>query len=151
VPYKFRKITWKKTSEDPSKDEFRFQQALAQGFHLRVRVQEEKASLILTDHLGNKTRLVVGAYPGCPVNENNEPIVEVKVFNLELEEILGLGGAPKTPDTTRGDTDFVIFYKLSPAWDKLDIKDLVIPYNASDGGGGSNKPCEPPQYPGIGG
>jgi hypothetical protein len=114
-------------------------------------VLEETASLILTDHLGNETSLVVGAYPGCGVNENNEPLVEVKIFNEELEEILGLGTASKTPDPTKGDTDFVIFYKLSPAWATLDISDLVLPYLDSKGGGGSSKPCEPPQYPGMGG
>lgn len=154
VPYEFRRITSKGAPKGEPEVKPPLRQALAKGFRLRVRVQEEEASLILTDHLGNETRLVVGAYKGCPVNEDGEPIVEVKVFNQELEDILGFATAPQTSDEAKvdtGDTDFVIFYKLSPVWKTPNIKDLVIPYNASNGGGGSNKPCEPPQFPGIGG
>lgn len=132
-----------------SKGKVRFRQPLAKGFQLRLEVPDETASLTFRDKLGNETFVVVGAYAGCPVNEKNELLVEVRVFNLELEEILGLGAPPKVPRPELGDEDFVIFYKLSSAWEDLTAKDLVLPYLADKEGGGSAKLCEPPQYPGM--
>jgi hypothetical protein len=140
VPYEFRKTS----PEGP----LRFRQALSTEFRLRVRVDGDEARLELTDHGGNKKQLVVKPYLGCPTNEDNEPYVEVKVYNRELEEILGLAVDPNLPE--RGDTDFVIFYRLSPVWNGLSDDDVALPYRKGEGGGGRTKPCEPPIYPGVG-
>lgn len=126
----------------------RFQQALANSFRLRVRVDGFEARLNLTDRQGNVKVLSVGPYPDCPKNEDGEPFVEVKVFNRELEEILGMAVDPNLPE--QGDTDFVIFYRLSPVWKSLDANDIALPYRQGGGGGGRTKPCEPSMYPGVG-
>jgi hypothetical protein len=139
--YEFRKIT-----SPPGK--FRFRQALAKGFRLRVNVAGNTAGLTLKDDSGNPKRLIVGPY-------DDVSVVEVKIFNQELEEILGFGAGPTAhvdPSLVgKGDTDFAIFYALSPIWNTLDANpnDLVLPYLADSGGGGSAKPCEPPVFPGI--
>jgi hypothetical protein len=145
--YQFRKI-----SSPPGT--FRFRQPLAKGFRLRVSVAGDTAGLTLTDNSGNRKRLVVGPYPGCPVEEG-VAIVEVKIFNQELEDIMGFGPNPNDPvDASlvrQGDTDFVIFYSLSPLWGTFNTNpnDLVLPYLEDEGGGGSAKPCEPPVFPGM--
>lgn len=127
----------------------RFEQALANTFRLRIPVDGFEASLNLTDRQKNVKVLSVGPYPDCPKNEEGVPYVEVKVVNRELEEILGMGVDPNLPQ--QGDTDFVIFYRLSPVWANLSADDVALPYRKGGGGGGRSKPCEPPTYPGLGG
>lgn len=141
VHYEFRKASAKQ-------GDARLRQALAKGFRLGVNVGGDTARLILTDHKGNDRQIVVGPVAGAS-------LVEVKVFNQEMEAILGFGADSGNTDPVDpelpplGDTDFAVFYWLSPIWDTLTIDDLVLPYLASGGGGGSPKPCEPPVFPGI--
>lgn len=128
-----------------------WEQALANGFRLRVPVDQDEATLVLTDENGDPKRLVVGVYEGCPRNGQNVPIVEVQVFNRELEHILGFG-APDLAEVEAdlADTDFALFYSLSPEWGGLSANDLVLPYNTQGGGGADRKPCEPPTFSGFG-
>jgi hypothetical protein len=148
VPYEFRKRPANGADPDPEPH----RQALATGFRLRVTVDKETASLVLKDHKGNPKHLVVGPYTDCPKNEDGEPIVEVKVFNREMDQILGLGVAFDLPagEEDPGDTDFVIFYRLSSKWDSIGPNDVALPFRKGNGGGGDRRPCEPPTYPGFG-
>jgi hypothetical protein len=146
VHYEFRKAV-------PKPDSVRLRQALAKGFRLRVNVGDDSAQLLLTDHKGNPKKIIVGPYKDCPMVDG-VPLIEVKIFNQEMEEVFGFVNpsniAPFDPNLPPlGDTDFAIFYWLSPVWDTLTIDDLVLPYLASEGGGGSPKPCEPPIFPGT--
>ncbi|MEA2560538.1 MAG: hypothetical protein QOH06_2042 [Acidobacteriota bacterium] len=141
VPYEFRRSS--------NAGDILFQQALARSFRLRVPVEQEQTMLTLTDSNGDRKQLVVGTYDGCPTNESGERVIEVRVFNRELEQILGFGVPPGSP--TQGDTDFVIFYRLSPVWNAMGPDDVALPYRGGTGGGGSARPCEPPVYPGFGG
>ncbi|MFL6199712.1 MAG: hypothetical protein ACJ76J_11075, partial [Thermoanaerobaculia bacterium] len=129
-------------------------QALARTFRLRVPVEQDEATLILTDADGNDRSLVVGRHEGCLPNEEGEPVVELEVFNRELERVLGLEMPPNLllQAAQQEDTDFVIFYRLSPRWNALSPDDMALPRRGGPGGGGgSARPCEPPQYTGFGG
>lgn len=129
------------------------QQALAKTFRLRVPVEQDEARLILTDSKGNESSLVVGGYKDCPTNEKGEQCVEVEVFNRELERVMGFEIPPNLAAEAEkhGDTDFVIFYRLSSMWEKLDADDVALPRRGGPGGGGgASRPCEPPQYTGFG-
>lgn len=129
------------------------QQALAKTFRLRVPVDQDEARLILTDSHGNESTLIVGGYTDCPTNEKGEQRVEVEIFNRELERVMGFEVPPNLAAEAddHGDTDFVIFYCLSPMWAKLDDDDVALPRRGGPGGGGgASRPCEPPQYTGFG-
>ena len=145
LPFEFRKGS--------ATGEVLHRQALAKTFRLRVPVEQDQARLILTDSNGNESSLVVGRYETCPTNEKGEPYVEVEVFNRELERVMGFEIPPNLAAEAEkhGDTDFVIFYCLSPKWEKLEAGDVALPHRGGPGGGGgASRPCEPPQYTGFG-
>ena len=128
--------------QGPADKKPRFTQAIATSFRLRVPVDDDQAVLVFTDVDGEEKRLVVGPYEEKPV--------EIEVFNLELEKILRLaGGATDAGTTEMGDTDFAIFYELSPRWKDLIPNELALPYLVKPGGGGSGRPCEPPKFAGM--
>ena len=133
VSYEFRRLSGEKV----------FEQALASSFRLRVKVQDETAKLVLTNpNIPDPQHLVVGPYSGS----EEKDVVEIKVYNRELEEILGFGDNFLREEEVP-DHDFLIFYELSSVWSTLKAADLVAPQGGK-GGGGRSKPCEPPAYAG---
>lgn len=74
--------------------------------------------------------------------------IDLAVYNLEVEDILGLGFGTDPPGVDT-DPDFAISYWMSQAWNSLGKGMAVIPRSAALGPGGSGEACKVGRYTGI--
>ena len=112
---------------------------MADGVFLKVPIEDETASIILGDRHGDDHELII--------DPKDASSVTVRVYNQELEDILGFPTAPVPAKL--GDIDFATFYLMSSGWADLAGQPLPIPFRVSTGGGGKNRPCRNPQYDGV--